>query len=148
MQQASKLKTESFNEFMARRKRASDAYVNGDPGPVDDIATHVSPATFFGPSGDFVEGAEKVNAVNKKGAESFEPGGENHLDTLHTDADDRIGFWAGIQRTSVKMKGNEKEKPVSMNLRVTEVFVRQEGEWKLVHRHADSLMPEARHNKK
>lgn len=51
MQQATKLKTESFDEFMKRRKQASDAFINGDPGPVDDMATHVSPATFFGPSG-------------------------------------------------------------------------------------------------
>jgi ketosteroid isomerase-like protein len=141
MQQASKLHIESFKEFMMRRKRASDAYANGDPGPVDDIATHVSPATFFGPSGDYVEGADKVNAVNKKGAESFEPGGENHLDILQTDASDHIGFWAGIQRSTVRMKG--KEKPVTINLRVTEVFLRQEGEWKLVHRHADPLKENA-----
>ena len=145
MPQAAKARTESFNEFVTRRKRASDAYVNGDPDPVDKIATHVSPATFFGPSGDYVEGADKVNAVNKKGAESFAPGGENHFDILQTDSDDRIGFLAGIQRTTVTMKG--KEKPVSMNLRITELFVRQEGEWKLVHRHADPLKSETKHDK-
>jgi hypothetical protein len=43
MQHAAKSKSESFKEFMARSKRTSDEYVNGDPSPVDDIATHVSP---------------------------------------------------------------------------------------------------------
>ena len=137
MLQASKQKPESFKEFMIRRKRASDAFVNGNVGPLDDISTHVSQATFFGPSGEYVEGADKVNAVNRKAAESFEPGGENRFDILQRDASDHIGFWAGIQRTTVTMKG--KEKPVSMNLRVTEVFVRQRGDWKLIHRHADIL---------
>lgn len=140
MRNLAKAGAESFEEFMTRRKQASDAFVNGDPDPVDKIATHVSPATLFGPSGHCIEGADKVNAANKKGAESFAPGGENHFDILQTDADTRIGFWAGIQRTTLTMKG--KEKPISMNLRVTEVFVRQEGEWRLVHRHADPVKSE------
>lgn len=140
MQQATTRKTENFDEFMERRKQASDAFINGDPGPVDEMATHVSPATLFGPSGNCLEGADEVNAANKKGAESFQPGGENQFDILQTDSGPRIGFWAGIQRTTLKMKG--KEKPVSMDLRVTEIFVRQGEEWKLVHRHADPLKPE------
>ncbi|WP_409527241.1 nuclear transport factor 2 family protein [Rhizobium sp. P28RR-XV] len=35
------------------------------------------------------------------------------------------------------MAGQDGEIP--MSLRVTEVFRREEGEWKLVHRHADML---------
>lgn len=38
---------------------------------------------------------------------------------------------------TVQMRGNKDAIP--MNLRVTEIFRREDNEWKLVHRHADLL---------
>ena len=146
MPHAGTSKSETFDEFMIRRKEASDRFVNGDPRSLDDIATQVSPASLFGPAGDHVEGADQVNAVNEKGAKSFDAGGTNRFDILQSDANDDMGFWAGIQRSTLRMKG--KDEPVTMSLRVTEVFVRQGGAWKLVHRHADPLKSEAEQHKK
>ena len=68
-----------FEQFMKQREAASLAFMNGDIGPLDRIATHVSPATIFDPKGDYIEGADKVNAANASGAKSFEPGGKNPL---------------------------------------------------------------------
>lgn len=126
-----------FEKFMKRREVASTAFVNGDISPLDEIATQVSPATIFDPMGNVVEGADEVNAANESGAKHFEPGGENRFEILQMSASDKIAFWSGIQRSKIRMKG--KTEPVPMDLRVTEVFRRENGEWKLVHRHADSL---------
>ena len=48
-----------------------------------------------------------------------------------------LGYWTGVQHSESMMKG--KDKPISMQLRVTEVFRKEGGEWNLVHRHADMI---------
>ena len=130
-----------FEQFMKQREKASQAYVNGEIEPLDQLSTHVSPATIFSPKGDYIEGADEVNAANASSSKMFELGGENRFEILQMAANDGIAFWAGIQRSSVKMQGKSKAMP--MDLRVTEAFRREDGEWKLVHRHADMLKSES-----
>ncbi len=132
---------QDFEQFMKQREDASQAFVEGDAEPLEQVATHTSPASIFGPQGDYVVGADEVNAANKRGAEHFAPGSKNRFDILHMAASNGVAYWAGIQRSAVQMKG--KKDPVPMDLRVTEVFRREGDEWKLIHRHADMLKSEA-----
>jgi len=126
-----------FEQFIKRRKEASDEFINGNFQPLQRISAQHSPATLFGPKGDCVQGADHVNAANEKGARLFKPGGTNTFEILHAAADNELAYWVGIQRSDVRMDGHESS--VHMELRVTEIFRRDGTEWKLVHRHADKL---------
>ena len=127
----------SFEQFLRLRKQASDEFVDGNFEALHGISTHRSPATLFGPKGDCVQGAEQVNSANASGAKMFEPEGTNAFEIMHRGADGDLAYWVGVQRSVVRMKG--KDAPIPMDLRVTEIFRREDGEWKLVHRHADKL---------
>ncbi|MEZ0472307.1 hypothetical protein [Luteimonas salinilitoris] len=129
--------SKDFDEFMKQREEASDAFVNGNSNPLDKISAQSSPATIFGPKGDCVQGAKHVNAANTKGAKLFKSGSNNAFEVLHKAADDNIAYWVGIQRSIVQIQGEEQGVP--MDLRVTEIFRRENGLWKLIHRHADRL---------
>ena len=129
-----------FEQFMKQRETAASAYVSGDAAPVGRLVTQDNPATFFGPMGGYVEGAKKVWATHEHGAEQFQAGGENKLEILHMGASDGIAYWVGLQHAVVHMGKSAKATP--MSLRVTEVFRRNDGEWKLIHRHADMLASE------
>jgi ketosteroid isomerase-like protein len=132
-----------FDEFLKRREAAARAYVSGDAEPLDRLVTHRSPATFFGPMGGFEEGAKRVVAVYDRDAGHFQAGSETHFEILHQAASGDVGYWVGFQHAAARMKG--RAEPIPMKLRVTEVYRREDGDWKLVHRHADSLAePETR----
>lgn len=128
---------EAFDEFMKRRESVSLDYINGNSATLIGISTAHDPATFFPPSGDLIEGAVAVNASNEKGAILFREGSTGGFEVLQSWSEGNLGFWTGLQRAKIRMAGQDREVP--MSLRVTEVFRREEGEWKLVHRHADIL---------
>ena len=84
-----------------------------------------------------VTGAKNVIRTNDRGAKGFVPGGSSKFKVLHLAADGGLAFWTGIQSAKVQLR--DKPGKVTMNLRVTEVFRREKGAWKLIHRHADML---------
>lgn len=130
-------KNEDFKEFIKRRESAANAYVSGDPQPLDAISARENPVTFFSPGGDYTSGARKVAARYKKDSASFEKGSETHFEILQMDSSGDLAFWVGLQKASAKLKG--KKESVPFNLRITEIFRRENGEWKLIQRHADEL---------
>jgi hypothetical protein len=128
-----------FQQFMKRRDEAARAFVNGDAAPLGRIVTHTSPATFFGPKGGYDQGADNVYAVYDRDAAHFIMGNSN-FEILHMAASNGIAYWVGFQRATAHLHGSTETIP--FNLRVTEIFRREGNEWKLIHRHADTLIPE------
>jgi len=126
-----------FENFMHIRLKVSKDFVEGKFEPLEKISVKNSPATIFPPQGICIQGASEVNTFNKKGAENFLPGAKNEFEVMHQDADEHLAYWTGIQRSTVKMKGQDND--VIFNLRVTEIFRKENDEWKLMHRHADKL---------
>jgi ketosteroid isomerase-like protein len=130
-----------FAAFMLQRGQVAQAYVNGDAQPLSAISAHESPVTFFPPSGGHEHGPERVLEINQAGAQHFAKGSESKLEILHQHASGDLGYWVGLQHAVVQMQG--KKEPVRMQLRITELFRREAGEWKLLHRHADMLAEKA-----
>ena len=129
---------ENFEQFMKRRQAAARAYVRGDSGPVVEMSTRTAPATFFAPLGGTRRGAGEVIQTYQRDATMFTAEGDTQLEILQTGSSSDIGYWVGLQHAVVRMQGADK--PMAMDLRVTEIFRRAEGVWMLVHRHADTLV--------
>ncbi len=129
---------QSFDQFMKTRELAAAAYVRGDAAPLEEVVTRASPASFFGPGGGHTDGAAEVARTYDEGAKIFRATGESHLEVLQSGESGDLGYWTGIQRATVQMEGEHK--PKVMDLRITEIFRQENGAWKLVHRHADTLV--------
>ncbi len=124
-----------FAAFLAARASIARDYASGETQTLDGILTARDPATFLSPRGDVVQGAQKVGARYHDDAKNFAPGGSSKLEILQSGSSGDLAFWTGLQRAEVSMaKGGERAR---MTIRITEVFRVEEGEYKLVHRHAD-----------
>jgi hypothetical protein len=130
---------QNFEQFMKQREAAAQAYVSGDYAPLSRNLSQALPATFFGPGGGDVQGADVAKRYERDAA-SFSKGSESHFEILQMGASDGIGYWVGYQDARVRMPG--KPDPVPMKLRVTELFRREGERWVMVHRHADMLSSE------
>lgn len=129
-----------FEQFMKQRDKASLAYLNGESGPLGEIVARHSPASFFGPRGGYTQGAEAVWSKYEHDGTNFEKGSQGEIEILHMEASDGLAYWVGFQRATAFMRGRAEAVP--FNLRVTEIFRREGGTWKLIHRHADPLISE------
>lgn len=130
-----------FQQFMETREAAARAYVSGDSGPLSQLASRSSPVTFFGPRGGHLQGPHQVLQRYERDVAQFAPGSQSKFEILHMGASGGLGYWVGLQRASARMR--DREQPVPMILRVSEIFRREGDEWKLIHRHADMFTDEA-----
>jgi ketosteroid isomerase-like protein len=128
--------TESFEDFLRRREQASNDYIRGDAAALAAMLTEHDPATFMPPTGAVFEHADQVSKTQIEGAQAFGPDGEGHFEILNSGSSGTVGFWTGRQHANVTLAG--RDTPIDMVLRTTEVFRLEDGQWKLVHRHADT----------
>lgn len=126
----------NFEDFMKARKEAAEAYVRGDGAKVDTMVPHSGAASFHSPTGDTVNGGEAVAKRYLKDAAAFHHNGTSRFDVLQKGDSGDIAFWTGFQIANVQI--GDMPKPVEMRIRVTEVFRRIDGNWKMIHRHADA----------
>jgi ketosteroid isomerase-like protein len=126
----------SFGEFMERREQAAKAFVRGEAAPLEAMVAQADPATFFGPLGGHQAGAALIARTYARDAARFR-GGETLFEVLHHAASGDLGYWVGIQRAKAGMDEVGPER--TFDLRVTEIFRRENGGWKMIHRHADAL---------
>jgi len=126
---------EDFDQFMSQRQAAAAEYVSGNPEPLGRLVAQELPATFFSPRGDVTTGTSDVWARYERDASLFTGGSENAFEVLDSAAAGDIAYWVGLQRSQANMRGEDQ--PIPFDLRVTEIYRRENGRWRLVHRHAD-----------
>ena len=124
---------QDFEQFMQVRLEAAQAFTNGDGVPVSNLVASSEPVTFFSPRGGYQQGSDGVLSQFQKDASGF-VSGDTTFEVLQIAASDGIAYWSGFQKASAWLKGAPE--PMEFPLLVTELFRRENGNWKLVHRHA------------
>jgi ketosteroid isomerase-like protein len=114
---------------------ADTTFHNGDAGPRMALWSRNAPVTLFGAlltKSGWSEIAPAFGwlASRFSDCESFE------YEVIAAGASGDLAYIVGIEHTTASVGGAA---PAAYSLRVTTVFRREDGEWKVVHRHGDPL---------
>jgi len=111
---------------------ALNLMLKGNAGPLADIWSHGATVTTMHPVGGLEIGWEKVKDTWEKVAKLASDGRVKLNDPLIQVSGD-IAYEVGTEEGQTKLAGH----PVSIKHRVTNIYRREGGEWKVVHHHTD-----------
>ena len=114
--------------------QAELALHNGDSAPRRALWSRNEPVSILGAWRN-AYGQDQVNEIFAFLEGTFSDCTSYEFDVQAYDVLGDMAYTAGLERTSVSVNGE----PGSYTLRVTQVYRREDGEWKVAHRHADTV---------
>ena len=123
-------------EASAQFYAALNSMINGDPAPLGDIWSHSDDVTTMHPIGGREVGWAEVEGPWAQVA-GLSSGGQVELDDQLIRVGGNMAYEVGTERGQATMAGEQ----VSIDQRVTNIYRREGGSWKIVHHHTD-LSPE------
>ncbi len=128
-----------FDTFLRSFQHGTERFINGDPSVWKQHASPSERATLMGGWGDVKHGWAEVGPHYEWAARRFEPSGATlQVDYIETAVSGDLAYSVAIERSKARVAGQPAA--ADMALRVTHVFRKEGGGWKLLHRHADPLM--------
>jgi ketosteroid isomerase-like protein len=128
-----------FRAFLQEFERGTARFINGDPGPWKALASRREDATLMGGWGIVARGWRDVGARYDWAATRFaDSGAALEVEYVSTAVNGDLAYTVTVERSTPRLADGSAAAP--MTLRVTHVFRREDGRWRLVHRHADPIM--------
>lgn len=129
----------TLQAFLDQHLIAINAVANGDPEPIKALCSRRADMSQCGYWGGVERGWEEVSERWDWVADQFVPGpGVVSSDTVLATVTGNLAYGVFIERWWGHLK--QQPEPREMSIRATLVFRREDGNWKTVHRHGDSLV--------
>jgi uncharacterized protein (TIGR02246 family) len=129
--------SDDFDRAIEASHRALDAIARGDPSAFFELFSQREDATLANPFGPPVRGRSQIEEAGRRAASNYRDGRVVEFENVTKCMTADLGYTLEIERFEAKVGGSEEVTPVA--LRVTSIFRREDGAWKLVHRHADPI---------
>jgi ketosteroid isomerase-like protein len=126
-----------FDRFVEQYHQALDEFFRGNPEPDKRLYSHREDASLANPFGPVASGWEEVAEVMDRAASNYRDGGATGFESVAAYVTPDLAYTVEIERFQAKVGG--KDENASGALRVTSVFRREDGAWKIAHRHADPI---------
>ena len=127
---------EFLADMLPRMEAAERALHNGDHRPRLETWSRNPPVTLFGALGVVKSGPEEVSEAHRWVASMFSNSSGWNFELLAAGASGDLAYTVGYERHTTAVAGGPVE---AHTLRVTQAYRREDGEWKVVHRHGDEV---------
>ena len=126
---------EDFVTWVQTRLRDAEiALHNGDAAPRRAIWSRRDPVTVLG-AWKNASGQRELEDLFSELEQSFSNCTACSFEMTASDVVGDMAYTVGFEHTSASVNGE----PRTYNLRATQVYRREDGEWKVAHRHADTV---------
>jgi ketosteroid isomerase-like protein len=112
-------------------------FIKGNATPYKEHFSHTEDISLANPFGPPVRGWDEAARTMERAASRYRDGEVVGFENVAKYVTPELAYIVEVERYRAKIGGREEITPVS--LRVTSVFRPEEGEWKIVHRHADPI---------
>ncbi|MGH3831675.1 MAG: YybH family protein [Pseudonocardiaceae bacterium] len=122
------------SQTLARQAEVVEALLLGDPVPWSAMWSTRYPVTLMGAWGPCKTGWDELSRIFRWVTSRFFNVSDFSFDVEVADISGDLAYTVGYERFTGSVDGG----PVAaITLRVTHIYHRENGEWKIVHRHAD-----------
>ena len=133
-----------LQQTIAQYHLAENEFQKGNAQPYKDLCSHADDVTIFGGFGGFEKGwAQQVEKRYDWASARFSSDNDQNqqIETISLVETAQMAYSVEIERSQARIGNSGEVRPLA--LRVTTIFRLENGEWKLVHRHADPLVNRA-----
>jgi ketosteroid isomerase-like protein len=128
---------DDLDQVLEQWHLAQDEFVKGNPELVKQMWSHAEDVSVANPYGPPVRGWDKVTEVVEHAASLRRDGKATGYEVVAKYVTGELAYVVQIERAESMVGDGEETTPYV--LRATNIFRPEEGEWKIVHRHADPI---------
>ncbi len=126
----------NLSEVIEQFRSAATAFAQGDPEPVKALFSHAEDVSLANPFGPAVRGWDNVSAALDYASSRFSDGHVSDFNNVASYVGADLATNLDTERWHARVGGGDL---AEFELRVTTTFRSEEGDWKIVHRHADPI---------
>jgi ketosteroid isomerase-like protein len=128
---------EDLDRVIEQCQRALDEFVKGNPQPMQQMFSHGHDVSLANPFGPPASGWDEVAATMDRAASNLRGGGMVAFEEVAKYVTPELAYTVWLERQKAKLGTRGDVTPFT--LRVTMIYRPEDGEWKVVHRHADPI---------
>jgi ketosteroid isomerase-like protein len=128
---------DDLEEVVEQYHLALDELMRGSAEGYKKLFSHRDDVTVANPFGPPAGGWDEVAPTLERAASHYRDGEATSFENVAKHVTTELAYIVELERMQAKVGGREDITPITA--RVTSIFRPEDGEWKVVHRHADTI---------